>query len=966
MTPQLDLRLLGPVRLNGTGGEHAVSGAKGRAVLAALGLRLNNVVPVDQLIDDLWADSPPATARNTVQVYVSAVRRGLEAAGSALRLDRLPAGYRLAGRREQIDWHLFETLSVQARRWTRDGDQQTAADLLRRALTLWDGVPLADVTASPLRDLFVPRMESVRMSALSDRIAADLATGRGGLVGELTGLVRAYPLDERFASQLMHALHQDGQRAQALAVYRETRDRLVDELGVEPGERLRRMHAAVLADDSRLRPEPLRHPDAPGAAWSGEFVGRSAELTELGTLLAEPGLVTLTGPPGVGKSRLAAEVVTRLHGVRVVVVRLEGSSDVVSKVAEAVRATDTPIVDRLLGQAVLLVLDNCEHAAPACAELVEQLLAGADDLRVLATSTVPLRALGESVYRLAPLALPGDAVRSANDALANDAVALFCARARAVRPTFELSDEITPTVAEICRAVDGLPLALELASARTAVLSPADIATRLADQLRVLRPVGGAIGGRHGSLAAALEAAVDRLSPAERSLFARLSVFADTFPLAAAEALGGPDSLDVLHRLVDASLLVADVSGVDTQFRMLESVRQYGRSLADTEAALDLRDEYLARLASSAVAEQFGPDRLRWQRRLDAARPDLLGALDRTLRGGRFAIGLPMIADLRWWWSNSPRAGLEWYRLALREAAACAVPPELLLRVQLTAAVVASYVTLPEAMEYAKAASATATSLDDRAGMVRAAQHVSDIALELGDLETARQSGDLAWRLAARGGESFEIGRCGLSVAYNYFSDVRLDDAERWATEAAAVFARDEDEAGQADARLLVGEILLERGDLDGSEAMLGRVLGTFRRHESLEQLARAAVLLAAVVGRDGRHSDAADLVREAFDLHGTIAHPWAVAHDLEVVAAAAVGGAHGGADPRRAATLLGAAAAVRADAGLVALPRDRRVRAEVEAQCRGALGDRAYRAAARVGAALDLPGAINVARAAD
>ncbi|EXG82826.1 putative ATPase [Cryptosporangium arvum DSM 44712] len=958
------------MRLVGAAGEHAVSGAKGRAVLAALGLRVNHVVPVDQLIDDLWADSPPATARNTVQVYVSAVRRGLEAAGSALRLDRLPAGYRLAGRREQIDWHLFETLSVQARRWTRDGDQPTAAELLRRALALWDGTPLADVGAGPLHDLFVPRMESARVSALSDRLAADLALGRGGLVGELTMLVRAHPLDERFASQLMHALHQDGRRAQALAVYRETRDRLVEELGVEPGERLRRMHAAVLADDRGLRPEPRDQPGVLGATWSGEFVGRHAELTELVALLARPGLVTLTGPPGVGKSRLAAEVVTRARAVRVVVVRLEGTAtggELVAKVADAVRATDTPIVDRLLGQSVLLVLDNCEHLAEACAQLVDQLLAGADDLRVLATSTVPLRVPGESVHRLAPLTLPGE-VAGAADALANDAVALFCARARAVRPSFELSDAIAPAVAEICRAVDGLPLALELASARTAVLSPADIATRLADQLRVLRPVGGATGGRHGSLAAALAAAVDRLTPAERVLFARLAVFADTFPLAAAEAVGGPEALDVVHRLVDASLVVADVTGPETRFRMLESVRQYGRSLLDPADALDRRDEYLARLAADAVAEQSGPDRLRWQRRLDAARPDLLSALDRTLRGGRLELGLPMIADLRWWWSNSPRAGLEWYRLALRAASSGTVPAELLLRVQLTAAVVASYVTLPEAMEYAAAASVTATRLDDRPGMVRAAQHVSDIALELGDLETARRTGELAWRLAGESGDSFAIGRCGLSVAYNHFADAALDDAERWADEAAAVFARDEDEAGQADARLLVGEILLERGDLDRAEPVLSRVLATFRRHESFEQAARAAVLLAAVVGRDGRHSDAADLVREAFDRHGAIAHPWAVAHDLEVVAAeVAAGVARGGAgEARRAATLLGAAGAVRADAGLVPLPRDRRVRAEVEARSRTVLGDRAYRAAALAGAALDLPGAINLARAVD
>ncbi|GAA3385951.1 hypothetical protein GCM10020369_21460 [Cryptosporangium minutisporangium] len=949
--------------------------------MAALGLRLNHAVPATQLIDDVWGANPPATARNTVQVYLSGVRRALESAGRPFRLDRLAGGYRLSGRPEQVDWLRFELLADRARGSGRVGDREAAAASLAEALTLWQGPPLADLRGTPLYAAFAGAMDAARVGALSDRFAAELALGTPGLAAELSDLVRTRPLDEQLTRHLMHALQNEGRRIEALAVYADFRDRLVRDRGVEPGVRLTRMYRAILADDP---PEPLPPVPRPIGRVVGreaaDFVGRAGELAETLGLLAQPGLVTITGPPGVGKSRFAAEVAARISAagsVRPLFVRLDGvaePSEVVAAVADAfgpqpAAVIRRPAVDRirysLLGTSALLVLDNCDPVAAACVELWDELLED-ETLRVLATSTRPLHAAGEVTIRLAPLAVPSEHSGTAAEIERVDSVALFCARVRALRPGFVLTDDMAPVVAEICRLVEGIPLSLELAGSRTQVLSPAELVERLSDQLQTLRSISRRPDDRHESLSSALTAASAHLTPDERMLFARLAVFTDTFTLRAAEAVAPPDVpvLDVLHALVDASLVIADVSGRESRYRMLESVRQFGRSIlseSETADAVARRSDYLRDLVARAAEARHGPDRMLWCRRLDDARQDLRVTLDEAVRSGRLDLAMALAADLGWYWANTPQVGLEWYRRVLSAAATAAAPlaPESLLPVQLSAAVIASYLVLPEALRYARAAEATADLLGDRAGRMRALQHQADIAHEAGDLADAVEAANEAWRLAADLGDPHAVGRCGLSVAYNWLAANSIEDAERWATDAMRAFAAADDEGGQADARLLIGEALLSDGRHQEAEHELTAALDVFRAQESDEQAARAAVLLADAVHRRGARSDAADFAEEAFDRHAQIGHPWAVAHDLDVLAAVCARQN----SARDAAVLLGAADAVRTAADLVRSPRDETLRADVLTACERALGTRGARDAVRAGAMKSFPSANGFAR---
>ena len=579
----VEFRVLGEVEAFVDGDRLDIGHARQRCVLASLLVDVNRPVSVDQLIDRVWADEPPTRARNALAGYLSRLR-ALLAGADHVRISRGPAGYTLSTESHSVDVHLFRELVGSAR---ATADPLEAATLLDRALELWRGEPFAAIDTPWINDCRVS-LEAERFSAVLDRNDAALRAGRHTeLLDELATAHASHPLDERLAGQLMLSQYRSGRQADALDTYRRMRDRLIDELGIDPSPPLRDIHQQILESDGAETP-PARQPrtDAPAVASNvprrtKRFVGRSREVASLSDAVASGPLVTLTGVGGVGKTRLALEVADRsrdrfAEGAWFCeLAPLADGAAVGHSIASALRlqhgaqAVDEAVVDYLRGRELLLVVDNCEHVLDEAALLVDRIVRNCPRVSVLATSREPLGTEGERITPISPLPL-------------DDAADLFIERARAARPDFDADHEPVGAVAEICRRLDGVPLAIELAAARMRAMSSLDVARRL-DGLRLLS--GGARGAhpRQQSVAATIEWSYQLLDPQEKSLFDRLSVFAGGFDLEAVHCVcadadtSEDDSLDLLTGLVDKSMVFIRSGPGPTRYGVLETLRAYGR-----------------------------------------------------------------------------------------------------------------------------------------------------------------------------------------------------------------------------------------------------------------------------------------------------------------------------------------------------------------------------------------------------
>jgi DNA-binding SARP family transcriptional activator len=513
-----------------------VGGARLRALLTLLALEAGRVVPADRLIGDLWEADPPAGAPNALQSLVSRLRAAL---GNGRELiESRPAGYRLTLARSDIDAFDFETRVARAR---RAGDPRAVAAELRDALALWRGPALADVAGAPFAEGPIARLEGLWLAATEERIEADLALGRyAELIPELEALTAAHVLREPLRGQLMRALYGAGRQADALAVYEETQRGLADALGVDPSAELENVYLSILRQDAALAPvRPV--PASPRGILPPEesrtnlraqltsFIGRDTDLTRVGKLLGDARLVTLTGPGGAGKTRLSMEAGARQHdrvpdGVWLIeLAPVTDPAEVVHAVLSVLGLRETvalagsrsrvPIevsdpLDRLVaalaGKRLVLILDNCEHVIDAAATLADRLLAACPEVRILATSREPLGITGECLWPVEPLALPPvDA--DPEEALAYPAVALLADRAGAARPGFAVTHDNVADIVRICRALDGMPLAIELAAARSRALTPGQLAARLDDRFRLLTMGSRTALPRHQTLRAVVE-----------------------------------------------------------------------------------------------------------------------------------------------------------------------------------------------------------------------------------------------------------------------------------------------------------------------------------------------------------------------------------------------------------------------------------------------------------------------------
>ncbi|MFF9847599.1 BTAD domain-containing putative transcriptional regulator [Streptomyces litmocidini] len=664
--------VLGPTLARAPDGTDVpVGGPRVRALLTVLALRAGRVVPVPDLVDEVWhGDEPPADAPAALQALVGRLRRAL----GRDRVVSAEGGYRLDARPEDVDVRRFERLAAEGLAALGAADPARAATLLDEALGLWRGPAFADL---PDREAEAARWEARRLDARRARLDAALALdGAAAALPELTALCAAHPLDEPLQVLRIRALRDTGRAAEALAAYESVRRALASRLGTDPSPALRALHAELLA------PEP------PRALLRGNlrarltsFVGREEEIALVRDDLRGARLVTLLGPGGAGKTRLSQEAAERgtedwpdgawvvelapvrdPEAVPEAVLAAVGARETVLRGAgaEELRGGGDPLarlVEHCAGRRMLLLLDNCEHLVGAAAALAETLLARCPELRVLATSREPLGVPGETLRPLGPLPT-GMALR------------LLGERGAAVRPGFRVEDD--PVAAgEVVRRLDGLPLAIELAAARLRMMTLRQIADRLDDRFRLLTSGARTVLPRQQTLRAVVDWSWDLLDGAERAVLRRLSVFTGGCDLEAAEAVcagesragephaAGPPAheppvLDLLGALVDKSLVVAAPGEAGMRFRLLETVAEYAGERLDEageRAGTERRHlTYYRELARRSDPELRGSGQAGAIARFGTEYGNIRTALRRAVDAREEDEALVLVHSLLWYW----------------------------------------------------------------------------------------------------------------------------------------------------------------------------------------------------------------------------------------------------------------------------------------------------------------------------
>ena len=657
--------VLGPLQVEENGEALGLGGQRKRAVLALLLANTGRPVPIDRIVSEIWPEEPVASVRDSLYTYVSQLRKAL---GND-RIGRVDGCYRLdLTDTDEIDAVGFESAARQAGRLL-GSDPEAASRLLDSGLSLWRGRPYEG-----FEDLgsLVPeaaRLEELRLDAIGDRIEAELATGGTPSAGDVEKLCEEHPYRERLWGLLARTLYRADRQADAVRIFTRVRTILGEELGLGLSPELGRLEERILLQDPSLDPDAAPPPTNLPIPVSS-FVGRVDEMALLDKAIHEHRLVTVVGPGGAGKTRLAIEAAGNVRGSfrdgvwMVDLAQVSDPESVPQAVAAALHTAEQPGVDLadsigtyLRPRTTLLVLDNCEHVVDSIAALATALLESAPNLKILATSRRVLGSDGEVRFSLEGLATSGDGDSSL------EAERLFEARAASVLSSFSLEETNRTAVGSICRHLDGMPLAIELAAARSDVLSPSEIDEHLASRFRLLadtpspRPV-------HRSLRASMDWSYDMLPAPDQRAFDAFGIFEGPFSVAAAEVvLGAGDGAEIIGQirsLVGASLLqVASAAGRGSLYRLLETPRLYARDhLVDSgrwDAVVERHDDHYRDVCVTLRPAFFGRERVAAQQQIEAELADYHATFDRLLADGDIDKGLEMAWALGHVWMFSSR-----------------------------------------------------------------------------------------------------------------------------------------------------------------------------------------------------------------------------------------------------------------------------------------------------------------------
>jgi predicted ATPase/DNA-binding SARP family transcriptional activator len=662
--------MLGPFEVRTGDGDVAdVPGARLRALLIALALEPGRVVQKATLVDWIWGENPPADAANALQRLASRLRRVLP--GGVV--DGQVGGYRLMVEPDSVDAVRFERLVGEA----RGGDDPQRARLLREALGLWRGAAMQDVGLqdSEAFDAVVTRLEGLRLAALEDRFEVEIRLGKGAeLVAELTELVAAHPMRERFVAALMRALAAAGRSNEALQVYQRARDALADALGVDPSPELSTLHVALLRGEMGPRQEESRTSNL--RAELTNFVGRDTDVAAVRELVTGHRLTTLIGPGGSGKTRLATETVRTLLGDLpdgawlVELASIGADGDVAQATLTALGQRDGLLggppeaepTDRVIAaireRDALLILDNCEHVIESAAAFAHRVLGECRRLRILTTSREPLGITGEALWQVIPLALPAPDA-APGEIESSPAVQLLQDRAGAVSKDLVMDAQTLATMARVCRALDGMPLSIELAAARLRTMTLDQLANRLDDLFRLLTGGSRTALPRHRTLRAVIDWSWELLTDAERVVLRRLSVFSDGASLEAAEQVCAGDDveswqvLELLTALTEKSLVVTKGDRAP-RYRMLGTIKEYaGQRLTEAGEADLARHTHLAyftELAETADPHLRRVEQLEWLAMLKVEHDNISAAMRGALAAGEAQGAMRLAAAAGWYW----------------------------------------------------------------------------------------------------------------------------------------------------------------------------------------------------------------------------------------------------------------------------------------------------------------------------